>query len=128
MGISLADAGISVKLIDRHPIPVAGASRWNEGKIHVLGVQPKALSHGSNLQYGPGRDVIWLGLPDDLDPYIQLNARIYRQGVTSMVRIHRILIRDSVDVASLDRIDRKDSNQQAVLNALRRYRKTKIAA
>ena len=99
---------------------------WNEGKLHVFGVQSKAMSHGANLQYGPGRDVVWLGLPDELDPYVQLNARIYRQGVTSQVRIHRVLIRDTVEVASVDRINRKDDNQQAVLQSLKRYRKAMV--
>ncbi|MBE9549197.1 MAG: FAD-binding oxidoreductase [Proteobacteria bacterium] len=33
--INLTDAGIKVQLVDRHPEPMEGASRWNEGKIHL---------------------------------------------------------------------------------------------
>jgi hypothetical protein len=31
----LVDQGVSVTLIDRLPLPMCGASRWNEGKIHL---------------------------------------------------------------------------------------------
>lgn len=95
---------------------------WNAGKIACLAVQPRALSHGINMQSGPGRDVVWLGLTDSLDVYQQLNARIYRQGVSSEVRIHRILARKTVDEAIADRLESKDKNQKSLLDALNEYR------
>lgn len=96
--------------------------QWNNGELQLLAVQPQSLSHGVNMQAGPGRDVIWIGLNDSLEVYLQLNARLHRQGVTGQVRIHRVLARNTVDEAVLDRIQRKEAGQLALLNALERYR------
>lgn len=96
---------------------------WNAGKLIFLAVQPQSLSHGINMQAGPGRDIIWLGLPDSLETYLQLNARIHRQGVTGQVRIHRILAKRTVDVAIADRIESKDQSQSYLLALLAKYQK-----
>jgi SNF2 family DNA or RNA helicase len=95
--------------------------RWNAGKIPLLYCQPRAMSHGLNLQKG-GADLIWFGLTDDLDAYLQTNARLYRQGQTEKkVRIHRLIARGTVDVAIKKRLEVKDARQASILNALREY-------
>jgi SNF2 family DNA or RNA helicase len=96
---------------------------WNAGTLQYLAVQPQSLSHGVNMQAGPGRDIAWLGLTDDLEVYLQLNKRIHRQGVTGQVRIHRVLARRTVDVAACDRNEAKDNSQKSLLEALNNYRK-----
>lgn len=96
--------------------------RWNRDDIQILAVQPQSLSHGSNLQSGSGRDVIWHGLCDDLEIYTQFVRRVFRQGVGSQVRCHRILCSNTVDVAIRDRIDSKEANQLSLLQALSNYR------
>ena len=101
--------------------------RWNAGELPRLAVQPQSLSHGVNMQSGPGRDVIWMGLSDSLETYLQLNARLHRQGVTGQVRIHRILARKTVDAAVRARIESKEKGQGALLEALREYRKKEEA-
>ena len=98
--------------------------KWNQGEIPILAVQPQALSHGVNMQAGPGRDIVWMGLTDDLEVYLQLNARIHRQGVTGQVRVHRILATRTVDVAVKDRIESKDSSQKSFLDALKTYKES----
>lgn len=95
--------------------------KWNEGEIPMLAVQPQSLSHGVNMQKGPGRDIIWLGLPDQPEIYHQLNARIYRQGVSSEVRIHRVLARGTVDTAIKNRLEDKARNQQSMFDHLKAY-------
>jgi SNF2 family DNA or RNA helicase len=94
---------------------------WNAGKLPLLAIQPKSLSHGVNMQSGPGRDLIFVGLDDSLETYLQLVARLYRQGVTGQVRVHRILATDTVDEMIRDRIDRKDADQKSFLESLKEY-------
>ena len=60
--------------------------QWNAGELRYLAVQPKSLSHGVNMQAGPGRDIIWTTLSDSLEDYLQLNARLHRQGVIGKAR------------------------------------------
>jgi len=97
---------------------------WNNGTLSPchLAVQPAALSYGINMQYGQGRDIIWLGLPDSLEIYLQLNARLWRQGVTSNVRIHRVLADNTVDLMVRDRLDNKQDVQTSLLESLKQYR------
>ena len=95
--------------------------QWNAGELKMLAVQPKSLSHGINMQSGPGRDLIFVGLDDSLETYLQLVARLYRQGVTGQVRVHRILATDTVDEMIRERIDRKDQSQRSFLEELKAY-------
>lgn len=95
---------------------------WNSGSVIELAVQAQALSHGANMQYGAGRDIIWLGLPDSLEIYLQLNARLWRQGVDSTVRIHRVLAANTVDLMVRDRTDSKQDVQTSLLQSLKEYR------
>jgi SNF2 family DNA or RNA helicase len=96
---------------------------WNRGELPVMLAQSASIAHGLNLQQG-GRDIIWYGLTDNLENYIQLNRRIYRQGVTDQVRIHHIIARDTVDRAIMMRLQSKDKTQSALLDALKQYRRT----
>lgn len=116
-GITVIEGGMAKKPFD------AAIQGWNEGTLDppYLAVHPDALSYGLNMQYGEGRDIIWLGLPDSLELYQQLNARIWRQGVTSKVRIHRILTEDTVDSVVVDRTDRKIDVQSNLLTVLKQY-------
>lgn len=95
--------------------------KWNEGRIDILAVQPQALSHGMNMQ-GAGNDIIWLGLTDSLETYLQLNARLHRQGIQGSVRIHRILLEKTVDTLCHRRLESKDGTQKSLLNSLKEYR------
>jgi SNF2 family DNA or RNA helicase len=97
------------------------ADRWNAGKIPLLLVQPQALSHGINMQYG-GSDVCWFGLTDSPETHTQFNARLWRQGQRNAVRIHYLLARRTVDEAVYERIEAKDATQAALLTAIKNYR------
>ena len=94
---------------------------WNADRIPLLFAQPQSMSHGLNMQKGSGRDVIFFGLTDNLDVYEQAYKRVYRQGVDSRVRVHRILARRTVDSMIRNRIDRKAGYQKSILDALKEY-------
>ena len=93
---------------------------WNAGTLPLLYVQPQAMSHGLNMQ-GAGNDIVWFGLTDNLETYLQTNARIYRQGVKNNVRVHRLICKGTVDTLMRRRIDNKEESQQSLLDSLRDY-------
>jgi hypothetical protein len=102
---------------------------WNTDTLDppYVASHPEPLSYGVNMQYGSCRDIIWYGLTDNLDLYIQLNFRIPRQGMTGTqgVRVHRILAADTVDEVVRDRTDQKFDVQANLLEVLRGYAKQK---
>lgn len=100
---------------------------WNAGKLKLLLVQPQALSHSANLQFG-GSDLCWYGHTDQLEIFLQFNARLWRQGQTSgQVRLHHIIARDTVDEAVYERLKNKDAKQLALLNSLKDYRERRTS-
>lgn len=115
-GLSFIDGSVSGKDADRI------VDQWNSDQIEVLAVQPQSLSHGVNMQYGSGRDIAWMTLPDDLELYQQLNHRVHRQGVDSRVRIHRVLAKSTVDEIVAERLESKDRSQAELLETIKRYR------
>jgi SNF2 family DNA or RNA helicase len=93
--------------------------KWNANELPVLVGHPASMGHGLNMQKGDCRDVVWFGLPDKPELYIQGNARIYRQGVGGSVRVHKIHARDTVDKAVAARLTDKDLAQKSLLAYLK---------
>ena len=96
---------------------------WNAGKLPILAAQWESASHGLNLQKGPGRDVIFYGLPETSRTYWQSVKRIHRQGVGSTVRVHRVMAKNTVDEAVLERVKDREATQDRLFVALKEYRK-----
>ena len=91
---------------------------WNEGKIGMLLAQPASMGHGLNLQAG-GHIIVWYGLNWSLELYQQANARLYRQGQKNGVIIHRLIAKGTVDEEVAKRLEKKDSAQEDLLEALK---------
>ncbi len=96
--------------------------RWNARQLRYLIVHPSSVSHGVNLQAG-GNDLIWYSLTDKLEDYLQLNRRLWRQGVEGQVRIHHLISQGTLDEAVLSRLQLKTDNQMNLLDFLKEYRK-----
>lgn len=92
---------------------------WNAGKIPVLCGQPQAMGHGLNMQK-VGRHVCWFSFPLDWDLYDQLNRRVYRQGVSGSVIVHRIIAKGTIDHVNLMRLKRKETRQNELKDAIER--------
>lgn len=88
----------------------------------MLIVHAGTISHGVNMQEGEGRDIVFLGLPDQLELYLQIIKRIHRQGVIGQVRAHHIVARGTVDSIISRRLESKQDVQQTLLDALNQYR------
>jgi hypothetical protein len=71
---------------------------------------------------GACNDIACFGLVDSLETFEQAKRRVYRQGVKgNQVRIHKILMLDTVDVTMQDRLDGKFETQEEFLRALKSH-------
>ncbi len=93
---------------------------WNAGEILVLLIQPQAGAHGINLQ-GGGSAICWFSLTYNLENYMQLIARIYRQGQKSIVRNYLLVAQGTVDEALVKILSDKDATQEKVFQALKMH-------
>lgn len=94
------------------------ARAWNNGEIDVLLAQPASCAYGLNLQHG-GHHVIWYSLPWSLEYYAQANARLYRQGQKQPVIVHRLLVKGGEDERVAAALERKDTTQAALMEAIK---------
>jgi SNF2 family DNA or RNA helicase len=95
---------------------------WNAGEIPLLLVHPAAAGHGLNLQAG-GHHIIWFGLTWNLEHYLQLIARLWRQGQEQRVFVYHLLARDTLDEVVWGTLGRKDASQQQLLDHLKKWRR-----
>lgn len=91
---------------------------WNAGKIPLALIHPASAGYGLNLQDG-GCTIVWFGLTWSLELYQQLNARLWRQGQKHTVVIHHIVTKDTHDEDVLRALDKKDTRQSALIDAVR---------
>lgn len=91
---------------------------WNEGKIPILLLHPASAGHGLNLQAG-GNTIIWFGLNWSLELYQQANARLHRQGQTSVVSCYQIITKKTIDEDVIKALNRKAIGQEALLEAIK---------
>lgn len=62
---------------------------WNDGKLkHGLAAHPQGVSHGLNMQYGPGHDVYMMDMPFSREKFYQFWRRVARQGQKRECRVH----------------------------------------
>jgi len=92
---------------------------WNNNKIHCLLIQPASAGHGLNFQTGKGHTMIWYTLPWSLELYEQAIGRLYRQGQTQPVIIHRLLMEKTVDFRIAHALSSKKFDQDKLLEEVR---------
>jgi SNF2 family DNA or RNA helicase len=91
---------------------------WNQGQIPILLAQPQSVAHGLNLQ-ATRAAVIWHSLTWDLETYEQFIRRVWRQGQKERVFVHHVIAKDTIDEVVLKALQKKDTTQRALLNALK---------
>lgn len=92
--------------------------KWDKGEIPVMLVHPASVGAGLNLQKG-GHVLVWYTLPWGLEPYIQMNGRIYRQGQAHTTIIHYLLAKGTIDERIPRVLAKKDLSQQDLIDAVR---------
>ena len=94
-------------------------AEWNSGKIPVACIHSASAGHGLNLQAG-GNTLVWFSLTWGLELYQQTNARLWRQGQKAdTVVIHHIVTADTIDEQILSALERKDTTQTALMDAVK---------
>lgn len=124
------------KFLDDPSIPYLGGgmssnyanktiAAWNRGELPVVLAHPASVAHGLNLQAG-GNAICWFSTTWSLEDYIQMNARVWRQGQQAKtVVIHHIVAADTIDEAVLEALTRKDAAQESLFATLKRYAQEK---
>lgn len=120
---NIAHIGSGVSMREGATIEAA----WNKGQIRVLAGHPGSISHGLNLQEGPGSDICWFTQTWDLEQYLQYMQRIWRQGHKGRcVRIHHLIAEGTIDEVMMARIGEKAKSQSDLKAMLQHYRKIKL--
>lgn len=96
------------------------AADWNAGKLDVLLAQPASCAYGLNLQQG-GHHLIWYSLPWSLELYAQGEARLYRQGQTQSVIVHRLIVKGGADELVVKALNSKDRDQSRLMQAVKTH-------
>lgn len=87
---------------------------WNNGQHKVMLIHPRSAGHGLNLQDG-GADLIWYGPQWSRDLWEQLNARLWRRGQKSTVRVYVIETADTIDQIISARVENKGAFDRAFM-------------
>lgn len=101
---------------DKQVLPIIDA--WNSGSVPLLCVQCDAAAHGLNLQFG-GSKLCWFSQTYNLEVYLQLIARLYRQGQLNVVMVYHLLAEKTIDFAIRKALGVKGITQDALFAALR---------
>jgi len=97
--------------------------RWMSGKTEMLLAHTASISHGLNLQEG-GHHVVWFSLTWNLEEWEQFIARLRRRGQQSATVFNHVLaVEDSADMVMLDALNKKDIEQELVLDYFKKSMK-----
>lgn len=101
---------------------------WCTGKIPILFAHPKSAGHGLNLQDG-GNILVFFSVNWPLEAHMQIIERIgpmrqMQSGHKRPVFVYYLLMRDTIDETIMERLVTKQTVQDILLNAMKRYKET----
>ena len=96
--------------------------RWSKKQIPMLVIHPASAGHGLNLHEG-GNIIIWFTLTWNYEHYHQCNKRIDRVGQENRPKYYRIIARNTIEEVVATTLERRENQQDNILEALRLYRK-----
>lgn len=62
---------------------------------------------------------MWFGVPNNLEYYLQANARLYRQGQQQTVVINHLLMENTHDMDVMESLTQKKVNQDELIAAVK---------
>lgn len=99
----------------------ASMKDFREGKIDFGVIHPGSGGHGLNDLYLSGSEnLVWFGLTNDLEMWLQLNARLtggHRRAGRNVV-IHALIANGTADDEALALLSRKDASQNDLTRAM----------
>ena len=107
-----------LRLTERYPHGIDIRDRrdavhaWNAGDLPLIFAHPGSAGHGLNLQRGPGRALVWLGLNWRLDYNKQLNKRLWRSGQQREVFIYYLIAKGRADVRLMEGVAKYDYHKK----------------
>lgn len=107
---------------------------WNAGKITVALGHPAGIGHGLNMQFGGWR-IIWFGVPNPLEWYLQAVERIDRPGQREQVINTHLITQGTLEERVVENMIAKTLTQDTLMEAVKAFkddikarRKTKTVA
>jgi superfamily II DNA or RNA helicase len=94
---------------------------WYAGKYQVLCAQISSAGAGLNLQEHQADTLIYFGLPDSAEIYLQSVGRLQRQGGAKRIFAFRLLLETSIDLVMAERLAEKLDTQEKFLNRLKEW-------
>jgi len=116
--------GWNVPVLGAGTTPTRGTKisrAWNEGRIPLLLAHPASAGWGLNLQEG-GSKICWYTPTWNLEHYIQLIGRQWRQGQKKPVFVYSLVANHTTDVDVVEARESKDVDQKGLLDAFKRRR------
>ena len=89
--------------------------------LQTLFLHPRAAGHGITLTRAQA--VIWCSPTEDAELFIQLNARMYRNGQKNITEVISIAYKDSPEIASYARLQGKLTQVESLLDLFAAFSK-----
>ena len=99
------------KLLDSNSV----LKDWNDGKIKMLLVHPLSCGHGVNAQFSGSDLQVWFTPTTDAELYTQTVGRINRSGNKKTVRVIRLIMRHTKDLAAYMVVAARQKGERATL-------------
>ncbi len=104
----------------------ADFAAWARGEIDYGVLHPASAGHGLNDVYKSGcEDLVWFGLTNNLEFFLQLNARLAggHRRTGRNVRLHAIVCDGTYDAKQFPLLRKKDVEENDLIRAVAEYRK-----
>jgi len=101
----------------------ASFEAWAAGQYEIGVLHPASAGHGLNSVYKSGaEDLIWFGMTNNLQHYLQLRGRLtggHRRAGKNIV-IHHIICEDTEDIEVKHLLARKDATEEDFVSSIAR--------
>ena len=88
---------------------------WNESKVEIMLVHPLSCGHGLNAQFSHSSLQVWYTPTSDAELYTQTIGRLNRPGNPNTVRVVRLIMKGTKDMAAYMVVEARQRGEHATL-------------